>query len=70
MEGQTSGWTRVPSVVRSAGQQDDQQDGASDQAVSVPSTQSVITASQLEYLSVSSLRRQLRDPDKHTVLTF
>ena len=48
-----------------AGQQDDQQDSAAEQAVSVPAAQSAITASQLEYLSVAALRRQIRDPDKH-----
>ncbi len=48
------------------GQQDDHQDGAYDQDVSVTVAKSVITVSQLEYLSVTSLRRQFRDPDKPT----
>ena len=58
-------------VIRTVGstrQQDIQEDGATEQTVSVSGTQSVITSSQLEYLSVSSIRKQIRDPDKHATL--
>ena len=53
MEGQTSGGVRASRAVGPVGQQDDQQDGGVvEQVVSVPVTKSVITVSQLEYLSV------------------
>ena len=66
MEGQTSGGGRSARPVGPTGQQDDQQDGVADQPVSVSVSKSVITVSELEYLSVTSVRRQLRDPDKPT----
>ncbi len=58
MEGQTSGRVRVARTVGPVGQQDDQEDDATEQVVSVSVVKSVITTSQLDYLSVTSLRRQ------------
>jgi hypothetical protein len=58
MEGQTSGGVRVAQTVGPEGQEDDQQEGAVEQAESVSVVASVITTSHLEYLSVTSLNQQ------------
>ena len=60
MEGQTSGGVRVVQTVGPEGQEDDQHEGAVDQTVSVSTVHSVKTTSQLDLLSVTSLRWKFR----------